>query len=118
MLIRGEPGHEFIDELKPLDREIVIDKNGYSAFVRTSCDKQLSKLGITHLIITGITTECCISSTLRVAVDLGYFCLLVDDCCAGLTQDLHNNVINWIEFEQNSYGWLAKKDDVVNALTK
>lgn len=116
-LIRGEPGHAITEELRPETDELVINKAGYSAFVRSSLDEELRARGISHLIVTGITTECCVSSTLRVAVDLGYYCLLIEDCCAGSTRELHNNVIEWIEYEKHGYGWLASQEAVSRALS-
>ena len=116
-LIRGEPGHAITEELQPENNELVIDKAGYSAFVRTSLDEELRTRGISHLIVTGITTECCVSSTLRVAVDLGYYCLLIENCCAGSTRELHNNVIKWIEYEKHCYGWLASQEAVSGVLS-
>jgi len=67
LLVRGEYGHDFVDELRPLPDEIVIDKPGYSAFEHTALQQVLSTQGVDTLIVTGITTEVCVSSTLRSA---------------------------------------------------
>ena len=89
LLVRGEVGHDFVDVLRPLEKEIVIDKPGYSAFPHTTLQQVLTKRGIETLIITGVTTEVCVSSTLRTAVDLGYRCITVSDACASGDPALH-----------------------------
>jgi biuret amidohydrolase len=71
LLVRGEVGHDFVETLRPLEQEIVIDKPGYSAFAHTDLQHTLTKRGVDTLILTGVTTEVCVSSTLRAAVDLG-----------------------------------------------
>jgi nicotinamidase-related amidase len=72
LLIRGEYGHDIIDELKPLDSEIIIDKPGYSAFHGRHLETLLEQHGIHRIILRGVTTEVCVHSTLREAVDRGY----------------------------------------------
>ena len=67
LLVRGEKGHDFVDILRPLEKEIVIDKPGYSAFPHTTLQQVLTKNRIETLILTGVTTEVCVSSTLRSA---------------------------------------------------
>ena len=89
-LIRGEWGHDFLDEVAPLAGETVIDKPGFSAFYGSDLHARLQAAGIDHLILCGVTTQCCVHSTLREAVDLGYWCLTVADCCAAEEQELHD----------------------------
>ena len=72
LLVRGEVGHDFVEALRPLEQEIVIDKPGYSAFAHTGLQQALTKRSIETLILTGATTEVCVSSTLRAAIDIGY----------------------------------------------
>ena len=79
--MRGEFGHDFIDELQPLPGETVIDKPGYGAFHQTDLAQVLQNRGIDHLILGGVTTEVCVHSTLREAVDRGYRCVLAGDAC-------------------------------------
>jgi len=74
LLIRGEYGHDFVDELQPLPGEVVIDKPGKGAFWDTQLMHKLKGFGITHLFLAGVTTECCVSTTFREANDRGFEC--------------------------------------------
>lgn len=111
-LIRGEPGHDFVDALQPLDDEIVIDKASFGAFTGTALHDHLQSAGVTHLILCGVTTQCCVHSTLREAVDLGYWCLTVADCCAACEPGLHEAALMIIMGEGHLFGWIADVDDV------
>lgn len=104
LLVRGEYGHDLIDELQPLPGEPVIDKPGYSAFASTDLDLLLRNRGITELIVTGVTTEVCVSSTLRSAVDLGYHCILVSDACASADPQLHAAALAMVGVEGGIFG--------------
>lgn len=104
LLVRGEYGHDLIDELQPLPGEPVIDKPGYSAFAATDLELLLRNRGITELIITGVTTEVCVHSTLRSAVDLGYACTLVSDACASAYPELHTAALAMVDVEGGLFG--------------
>ena len=80
ILIRGEYGHDIVDELAPIDGELVIDKPGKGAFYATELQDLLADAGITQLLVTGVTTEVCVHTTTREANDRGYECLVVSDC--------------------------------------
>jgi len=79
IMVRGEPGNAIIPELAPIEGEIVIDKPGKGAFYATSLGEDLERLGITHLVFAGVTTEVCVQTTMREANDRGYDCLLIED---------------------------------------
>ncbi len=104
LLVRGDYGHDLIDELQPLPGEPVIDKPGYSAFAATDLELLLRNRGITELIITGVTTEVCVHSTLRSAVDLGYACTLVSDACASAYPELHAAALAMVDVEGGLFG--------------
>jgi nicotinamidase-related amidase len=74
LLVRGEYGHDIVDELKPLPGEVVIDKPGKGSFWNTPILHKLKSYGITHLIVSGVTTECCFTTSIREANDRGFEC--------------------------------------------
>jgi len=115
-LVRGEAGHDFVEELKPQDGEWVIDKPGFGAFYATDLEMRLQTRGITHLIIGGVTTQCCVQSTLREAVDRGYRCLTLSDGCAAFDPALHEATMAIIRSEGHLFGWIAGVDEVAAAL--
>lgn len=104
LLVRGEYGHDLIDELQALPGEPVIDKPSYSAFAHTDLDLLLRNRGIRELIICGVTTEVCVFSTLRGAVDLGYACTLVSDACGSAYPELHDAALAMVALEGGLFG--------------
>lgn len=113
LLVRGEHGHDFIDALQPLAGELVIDKPGYSAFHTTPLGEALAARGIDTLVLCGVTTEVCVHSTLRAAVDRGFDCSTVADACAGSTAALHDAALAMIAVEGGIFGRVVSSDDVV-----
>ncbi|MEE8535264.1 MAG: isochorismatase family cysteine hydrolase [Kiloniellales bacterium] len=115
-LIRGARGHDFADELKPAEDEPVIDKPGFSAFYRTELEAALRERRVTHLVLAGVTTQCCVHSTLRDAVERGFFCLTVEDACAAVDPALHEAALTVIQGEDHLFGWIARARDLLAAL--
>lgn len=116
LLVRGEVGHALIEELQPLPGEPVIDKPGYSAFASTDLELILRNREIATLLITGVTTEVCVSSTLRQAIDLGFRCLTVDDACASADETLHNAALAMIKVEGGIFGEVVHSDELITRL--
>ncbi|MBS0184389.1 MAG: cysteine hydrolase [Nitrospira sp.] len=116
LLVRGEVGHDFVEALRPLEQEIIIDKPGYSAFAHTGLQQVLMKRGIETLILTGVTTEVCVSSTLRAAIDLGYRCITVSDACASGNPDLHKASLAMIGVEGGIFGQVVTTAEVIERL--
>ncbi|KAK3623936.1 hypothetical protein LTR56_021297 [Elasticomyces elasticus] len=116
LLVRGEAGHDTIEELYPVTGEPLIDKPGKGAFANTDFDLLLRTKGIRNLIICGVTTDVCVSTTMREANDRGYDCLLVEDCCAASHKTLHNAAIETVRTEGGIFGATAKLEDVLNGL--
>ncbi len=117
-LIRGEPGHDFVEECRPLDGETVIDKPGFSAFYKTGLEDLLRAQGISHLVIAGVTAQCCVLSTIRAAVDRGFHCLLLADACAAFDAKLHRATLDIIQGEDHLFGWIADGAELIAALAR
>lgn len=116
MLVRGEPGHDFVPELYPLDGEPIIDKPGKGAFANTDFELILRTEGIKSLIICGATTDVCVHTTMREANDRGYDCLLVEDCCAASMEHLHRAALEMVRTEGGIFGATATLEDVLAGL--
>ena len=114
LMIRGEYGHDFIDDLQPILGEPIVDKCGYSAFVYTDLEGILRNREIKNLIITGITTEVCVSSTFRHATDFGFYCLTVRDACASANQQLHEAALEMIAVENGIFGEVIDSEEVMS----
>lgn len=117
LLVRGEYGHDFIDELVPATGECVIDKPGYSAFHQTDLQQILSVRGIHRLILCGVTTEVCVHSSLRNAVDLGYACWLAGDACASADSRLHQAALDMVTTEGGIFGEVLSSAELAAAIT-
>ncbi|MEL7070932.1 MAG: isochorismatase family cysteine hydrolase [Cyanobacteria bacterium J06581_3] len=114
-LVRGEPGVAIIEELQPLPEEWQLDKPAHSCFVHTSLDQTLQAHGVTHLLIAGVTTQCCVLATYRHGNDLGYHCLLLDDCCAAFDPKDHVATLQTIQSEGGVLGWVAHSSKLYEA---
>ncbi|MEM9762174.1 MAG: isochorismatase family cysteine hydrolase [Pseudomonadota bacterium] len=116
ILTEGEPGFEIVGPLTPRAGEIVINKSTFGAFTYTDLDDQLKARGITHAVICGVTTQCCVECTLREAVDRGYFVLTLADCCGAFEDELQDGTLRVIQSEGHLFGWISSGDDIVSAL--
>jgi len=116
MLVRGEPGWQIIPELAPLPGETVIDKPGKGAFFATDLDRILRDRGVRNLVLTGITTDVCVHSTLREANDRGYECLLLEDCCAATVLENHQAAIRTTKIGHGIFGTVSDSDRLIEAM--
>jgi nicotinamidase-related amidase len=116
ILIRGEAGHDIIDELYPLDSEIVIDKPGKGAFYATELGDVLQKYGIENLLVCGVTTEVCVNTTVREANDRGYRCVVIADGCASYFPEFHEMGLKMIKAQGGIFGWVADSAAILKAM--
>ncbi|MFC9434887.1 cysteine hydrolase family protein [Nocardia sp. NPDC057030] len=116
ILIRGEYGHDIIDELSPLAGEVVIDKPGKGAFYATDLASVLQANSIESLLVTGVTTEVCVHTTVREANDRGYDCLVVSDCVGSYFPDFQRAGLAMIAAQGGIFGWVADSAPVIGAL--
>lgn len=116
ILIRGEYGHDIIDELAPVDGEIVIDKPGKGAFYATELGTILEESGITHLIVTGVTTEVCVHTTVREANDRGYDALVLSDCVGSYFPEFQRVGLEMVAAQGGIFGWVADSTALLHAL--
>lgn len=116
VLTRGAKGWDIIPELYPLEGEPIIDKPGKGAFYATDLDMVLKLKGIRNLVITGITTDVCVSTTLRDANDRGYECLLLEDCCAATEKKNHLAAVENIKLQGGIFGAVADSKSFIKQI--
>jgi nicotinamidase-related amidase len=116
LLIRGEQGWDIIPEVYPLEGELIIDKPSRGSFVNTDLHSELQTRGICNIILAGVTTDVCVHSTMRMADDLGYECLLLEDCCAATEVANHEAAIAMIKTEGGVFGAVSDSTKLLAAL--
>jgi nicotinamidase-related amidase len=115
-LVRGEPCWDIVPELAPLPGEAVFDKPSYGAFGTTGIHAHLQAHGIRHLILAGVTTECCIHSNAREALDRGYEIAVVEDACAAATRATHDHAMALFKNSSGVFGTVTRTRAVLSAL--
>ncbi|MDP2713056.1 MAG: isochorismatase family cysteine hydrolase [Solirubrobacteraceae bacterium] len=113
ILVRGEQGHGIIDELAPIAGEVVLDKPGKGAFFATDLEHILRNAGITHLVVTGVTTEVCVHTTVREANDRGFECLVLADCVGSYFPEFQEVGLKMIAAQGGIFGWVASSQDLL-----
>ncbi|KAF2772235.1 amidase signature enzyme [Teratosphaeria nubilosa] len=119
LLVRGEFGHDIIDELKPHPDEVVIDKPGKGSFWNTDLHRGLLARGITHLLIAGVTTECCVNGTFREAGDRGFECCVLADCTNGFDASFVSKTLEMLCSYDGLFGFvLDSSTELLNVMNQ
>ena len=118
ILVRGEYGHDIVDDLKPVAGEPVVDKPGKGAFFATDLDAILRHRDIRQLVVCGVTTEVCVNTTVREANDRGYDCLVLEDCVASYFPEFQTAALAMIKAQGGIFGWVSGSGKFLDAMAK
>ena len=118
VLIQGEPGHQIISELAPINGEPIIDKPGKGAFYQTDLELVLKNKNIRTLIVCGVTTEVCVHTTVRQANDRGYDCIVPADCVGSYFPEFQRVGLEMIKAQGGIFGWVSDSKEICRALDK
>jgi nicotinamidase-related amidase len=116
ILVRGEAGHDIINELYPAANEPIIDKPGKGAFFATDLQEILRHRGITQLVVTGVTTEVCVNTTVREANDRGYDSLVIEDCVGSYFPEFQDIGLKMIKAQGGIFGWVGRSEPLIAAI--
>ena len=116
VLVRGEPGWEIVPELAPMPGEAIIDKPGKGSFYATDFDMLLRRAGVRNIVLTGITTDVCVHTTMRDANDRGYECLLLSDCTGATDYDNYLAALKMVTMQGGVFGAVAPSSALLSAL--
>lgn len=116
LLVRGSAGHDIVPELAPMPGEVVLDKPGKGSFYSTDLETILRARGITHLVVTGVTTEVCVQSTVREANDRGFDALVLADCTGSYFPEFYASALEMFSAQGGIVCWVGDSTDLLAAL--
>ena len=116
LLVRGEFGHDIVEEVYPIEGEPIVDKPGKGAFYATDMDAILKARGIRYLIVCGVTTEVCVQTSVREANDRGYDSLVLADCVGSYFPEFQRVALEMIKAQGGIFGWVGDSADFLEAL--
>jgi len=117
ILVRGQPGHDIVPQLTPIDGEPIIDKPGKGSFHATDLQQILFDRGIRTLIVCGVTLEVCVHTTVREANDRGYECVVLADCVASYFPEFQRVGLEMIKAQGAIFGWVSDSQRILTALS-
>jgi len=116
VLVRGQEGWDIIPELAPLAGEPVIDKPGKGTFYATDFEMLLRLRGVRNIVLSGITTDVCVHTTMREANDRGFECLILSDCCGATDPGNHAAAFHMVKMQGGVFGAVSDSKSFLEAV--
>jgi nicotinamidase-related amidase len=112
-MVVGTRDWEIADELKPTGDDIILDKQRYSAFYNTNLEVLLRGLGVTMVVVTGVTTNICVESTVRDAFFRDFRVTVIEDCVGAVDEMMQQGPLHSFRY---GFGDVIKSDEFIAAI--